>query len=66
MAVYMIKVAMEAEEGEKTFKLRDIAQVENGTVRWIAPREECCSKNDVSVLNEEIAHDIVKVMNILL
>ena len=65
MAVYMIKVAMEAEEGEKTFKLRDIAQVENGTVRWIATREECCSKNDVSVLNEEIAHDIVKVMNIL-
>ena len=65
MAVYMIKVAMEAEEGEKTFKLRDIAQVENGTVRWIATHEECCSKNDVSVLNEEIAHDIVKVMNIL-
>jgi hypothetical protein len=29
MAVYMIKVAMEAEEGGKTFKLRDIAHVEN-------------------------------------
>ena len=40
MAVYMMKVAMEPEPNERTFKLRDIAHVENGTVRLIATREE--------------------------